>query len=283
MPGTLLIGYDVEFGSDDLPPDLGPPDATAIFLRAAERLHREMDAPATLFVVGQTLEQNAEAFRRAAELGLFDFQQHTYSHRGLKAFWQIRDGEHVPTDVSPGMSLEEIKQEVSKTNALLKDILGVTCLGLTHPAGCHLGLCDRPDILAVLHDEGIRFVRSWGRDGRGRFYLAPGACQEKIQPFWYPGDFGDILEFPIHGNDYNVRKEMGWDDDAGYRDWTRQQIDDAAERDLVWSYAIHDHSSIRNDPDLSLIRELIQHARDRGVAIRSYRQEYARRKRERSP
>ena len=275
MPGTLLIGYDVEFGSDDLPSELGPPDATARFLEATARVHAETTTSATMFVTGQTLEQNATAFQEMAGERVFDFQQHTYSHRTLKASWGIPEGRHVPTWCVAGMSLTEIREEVSKTNRLLEEILDVTCIGLTAPTGCHMGLYDRPDILAVLHDEGMRLLRTWGRDNRGAFYLAPGACQAKIQPFWYeaPG-FGDMLEFPIHGNDYNVRKEMGWEDADGYLAWTRQQIDDVAARDVVWSYAIHDHSAIRDDPEMALVQNMIEYALDKGVTVRTYGEEY---------
>ncbi len=275
MPGVLLIGYDVEFGSDDVPPGLGPSDATEAFLLAALSVHRETGTSATLFVTGQTLAKNAAAFQDAAGEGVFDFQQHTYSHRGLKALWAISEGEHVPAWCTPGMSLDQIKDEVSKTNGLLRDLLGVECIGLTAPTGCHLGLFDRPDILSVLHSEGIRFVRSWGRDHRGRFYLTPGACQEKVQPFWYePAGFGDVLEFPMHGNDYNVRNEMGWDDAPGYLAWTKRQVDHAAERDIVWSYAIHDHSAIRDDPEMSLVREMVGYALDRGLTVHDYHEAY---------
>jgi len=282
MPGQLLIGYDVEFDSDDLPLDLGAPDSTARFLETAVNVHSQTNTPATMFVTGQTLERNAEAFRAAATAHPFDFQQHTYSHRSIKALWGIPDDAEVPSWCTEGMSLDEIRSEVSRTNRLLKDVLDVDCIGLTAPAGCHLGLCDRADIRRVLYDEGIRFVRTWGRDHKGRFYLAPGACQEEVAPFWYPqAGHGDLLEFPIHGNDYNVRNQMGWDDAAGYLAWTQRQLDDAAERDVVWSYAIHDHSAVRGDPEMSLVREMIEHALERGVAILDYHEAYTIRKAER--
>ena len=275
MPGVLLIGYDTEFGSDDVPPGLGPPDATVQFLEAAATVHRDTGTSATLFLCGQTIEQNIAELRPLAEEGLFDLQQHTYSHQRLKPLWSIPEGQELPEWCAPGMSLEEIREEVSKTCAILRDELEADCTGLTAPCGCYLGLIDRPDILAVLHDLGIRFTRTVGRDWRGAFYLAPGARQEKIQPFWYDdAGFGDILEFPMHGNDYNVRKEMGWENSEGYLAWTKRQIDDVAEREVVWSYAIHDHSAIRNDPELTLVRALLEYALEREVTVRSYREEY---------
>ena len=71
MPGVLLIGYDTEFGSDDVPPGLGPPDATVQFLEAAATVHRDTGTSATLFLCGQTIEQNIAELRPLAEEGLF--------------------------------------------------------------------------------------------------------------------------------------------------------------------------------------------------------------------
>ena len=74
--GTMLIGYDVEAH--------GAEDVTPRFLDQARALHHRLGVPATLFVVGQTLEQWVSAFQSIAADPLFDLQQHTYSHQLLK-------------------------------------------------------------------------------------------------------------------------------------------------------------------------------------------------------
>ena len=145
-----------------------------------------------------------------------------------------------------------------------------------------MGLCDRPDILQALHEEGIRFLRTWGRNENGAFTFTADGSKERIQPFWYETQGApDILEFAMHGNDYNIRKELGWGNVSEYVVWARTQIDDIAEHNLVWSYAMHDHSVLRNDPHMLLVRQLLEYAIDKGVAIRSYRKEYERRDRKR--
>ena len=47
--GVMLIGYDVEWRAEG--------DVTPRFLERARSLHDRLEAPATLFVVGQTLER----------------------------------------------------------------------------------------------------------------------------------------------------------------------------------------------------------------------------------
>ena len=118
--GTMLIGYDVEW--------LGEGDVTPHFLAQARSLHNHLGAPATLFVVGQTLEWWLAQFQALADDPLFDIQQHTYSHQLLKTVY-IEDGRSVR--VERGDTTEETRDEVRKTSALLAEHLGVHCIGLT--------------------------------------------------------------------------------------------------------------------------------------------------------
>src|SRR5215203_4484018 len=99
--GTLLIGYDVEW--------LGEGDVTPRFLEQARSLHNQLGVPATLFVVGQTLERWVPQFQAIAGDPLFDIQQHTYSHQLLKTVF-IEDGRSVR--VVRGVSIDETREEV---------------------------------------------------------------------------------------------------------------------------------------------------------------------------
>ncbi len=76
MKGIRLIGYDVEARD--------AADVTPRFLVQARILHNRLGVPATLFIVGQTLEQWASEFQAIAADPLFDLQQHTYAHQLLK-------------------------------------------------------------------------------------------------------------------------------------------------------------------------------------------------------
>jgi len=255
---TLLIGYDVE--------SMGKPEVVREFLTKAEEVHREH--PCTFFLVGQVIEENARELERLAGNPSFDFQQHTYSHKLLKTVCMERDGE---ITVYPGMPFAEIEDEVGRTCELLMRHFGKECLGITGPWAYYRGLSDRPDILEVLHRLGIRFTRTWGRDEHD---FQPVAFE--VQPFRYaPQGFGDMLEVPIHGwQDVYWRDINGWENVEGYAEYLLECLDYAAGRGLVWSHGTHDWSSVRNDPEMSLIRTILSAADRRNVAIKSYSQYY---------
>jgi peptidoglycan/xylan/chitin deacetylase (PgdA/CDA1 family) len=259
--GTFLIGYDVEWRGDG--------EVTPSFLEQARSLHNRLGVPATLFIVGQTLERWIPQFQAIAQDPLFDLQQHTYSHQLLKTV-HIEDGKSIR--VVRGVSPEETRQEVRKTSELLRTSLGVDCLGLTGPWCYYRGLRDRPDILEVLWEEGIRFTRT---DGRNEHDWHPVAID--LQPYWYDAlGFPDVLEIPIHGwHDCVIRDEvLGWDDLDGYVDSVRPYIDRAAAEDKVFSLCQHDWSSCRGDPEMRATEAILRYAQDAGLRCMTYRAYY---------
>ncbi|MDQ4137648.1 MAG: polysaccharide deacetylase family protein [Actinomycetota bacterium] len=258
---TFLLGYDVEHLD---------PDVTRAFLQRAAQLHREYGVPATLFVLGQTLERNVDALGELVDDPLFDIQQHTYSHKPLKTLVQQNSR---GTELIVGGSLERIRDEVSRTSELLAQWLGVRCTGLTGPYTYYRGLADRPDILEVLDDCGIRFLRTYGRNE-----LDWQPVPFDVQPFWYGlQGFPDMLEYTVAGwADCLLREELGWDDHDGYLRELRQNLDLIEERDLVWSYLQHDWASLRGDRDMALTEALLREVRDRGIEAMRYTDHYAR-------
>ncbi len=257
----MLVGYDVEWWGEE--------PITPRFLREARRLHHALGIPATLFIVGRTLERWEPAFSEVASDPLFDLQQHTYSHQLLKTVC-IDDGASVR--VVPGIGLDEIRREVRRTSDLLRDRLGVECIGLTGPWCYYRGLRDRPDILSVLHEEGIRFTRT---DGRNEHDWHPVPLD--LQPYWYDlAGFPDILEIPVHGwHDSTIRAEvLGWNDLDGYVRSVTPYIDEAAAQDKVFSYLQHDWTSIRDDPEMTATEHLLRYAQERGLAFATYADYY---------
>ena len=251
---ALLIGYDVERG--------GVPEVTRAFLKVVKDVHREH--PCTFFLTGKVIEANVGALEELADNPMFDFQQHTYSHQLLKTVCMEHDGK---ITVVKGMPFAEIEDEVGRTSDLLKKYFGKECLGITGPWAYYRGLSDRPDILEILHRLGIRFTRTYGRDEHD---FQPVAFE--IQPFWYePQGFGDILEIPLHGwQDVYWRDTNGWENVSGYTDHLLECLDYTTDRDLIWSHATHDWSSIRHDPDMTIIRSLLDAADRKGVQVRTY-------------
>jgi peptidoglycan/xylan/chitin deacetylase (PgdA/CDA1 family) len=257
----MLIGYDVEWR--------GEGEVTPQFLEKARSLHNRLGVPATLFAVGHTLERWVPRFQDIAGDALFDIQQHTYSHQLLKTVY-IEDGQSVR--VVRGVTLEETREEVRKTSVLLAEHLGVQCIGLTGPWCYYRGLRDRPDILQVLWEEGIRFTRTDGRNERDWHPVSI-----DLQPYWYDAlGFPDVLEIPIHGwHDCVIRDEvLGWENVDGYVESVRPYIERAAAEDKVFSLCQHDWSSIRADPKMRATETLIRYAQEQGLRFMSYRSYY---------
>jgi hypothetical protein len=161
---------------------------------------------------------------------------------------------------------------VRKTSALLAEHLGVQCIGLTGPWCYYRGLRDRPDLVQVLWEEGIRFTRTDGRNERDWHPVSM-----DLQPYWYdPLGFPDVLEVPIHGwHDCVIRAEvLGWQDLDGYVESVRPYVDRAAREDEVFSLCQHDWSSIREDPEMGATDAVIRYAQKQGLRFVSYRTFY---------
>lgn len=257
---TLLFGYDVESN------DTG---VTRRFIDRAEEIHTRLGAPCTFFLVGQTLEQNADHLRALQGNPNFEFQSHTYSHKLLKTVCQD-DGEKIT--VFPGISVQEAEDEIRRANESLERELGVTCLGLTGPYNYYRGLADRPDLLDIIDRHGIRYLRTYGRNERD---WQPVSLD--LQPFWYePQGHPDILECNINGwQDCIKREYYGWSNRDVYLDAVKQDLNHVAQHNLVFSYAQHDWSSIRGDENMWITEGILQHAVELGIQIVNYSDFYA--------
>jgi len=260
--GTFLIGYDVE--SSD-------PAVTGAFLRRALAIHEASGVPATFYLCGRTVERNLEALRPFAGHPLFDLQQHTYNHVLLKSVC-IEDPIAGPRFFRAG-TLAQIRDEVRRTSALLADAYGLACSGLTGPYAYYRGLVDRPDILEVLWDEGIRFLRTWGRNERD---WQP--VDLDVQPFWYRlQGFPEVLEVPLHGwQDISLRRSVGWEDHGAFLAGVYPYLEAAAAGGLTCSYCTHDHSSIRADPEMAITAALLRRAVELGLETETYAAYYQR-------
>ncbi len=273
MPGTLLIGYDVEGLVQEVREKWGdayphPEAVTQMFLAKAAEVHRCYQAPCTLFVLGEILERNERHFLPLRQDGLFDIEQHTYSHLRLKTVVENRDH---GLNVYKGGTLDEIARDVSRASQTLRERLDLDCPGLCGPYGYYRGLSDRPDLLEVLHRLGIRFVRTYARNEHDW-----GPVSFDVQPFFYElQGFPDILEIPAQGwQDCHYRDSIGWKNVKGYIAYLESCLDRVAAQDLTWSVCLHDFSSIREDPDLSIVSELIQYAHQKQVRILSCKKYY---------
>ena len=264
----ILIGYDVEIRGPWKKAFSRNPVSTALFLEAAKKLHEELSLPCTFFICGATLEENLPIFRALVGHPLIELAQHTYSHILLKTIVIEKEG---TTDLHLGASLEQIKEEVNRTQEIFRQELGMECRGLTGPWGYYRGLKDRPDILEILAEAGIKFLRT---DARNEKDYQPVPFEN--QPYFYAlQGFPDLLEFPVQGwQDTYLRENCGWDNIVGFIREIKKGVDYIARGDLIWDYCQHDWTSIVNDPQMSIIRELAVYAQERGVKFDQYSSVY---------
>ena len=260
MP-TVVIGYTVA--------STGGGDLTGQFLEQARAVHGEHEAPCTLYVTGDTVRTHRGELRALAADPLFDLQM-TLT-RPLKTVCQVAEGQ---TTVWLGATLEQTEEEIRAAKGLLREQIGVECIGISDPLGCYRGLQDRPDVLEVLDAHGVRFCRTYARNATD---WQP--VDFSVEPFWYTHQgFAEILEFPAQGwRDAILRPIYGWGELAGYREYVMADLEETARREgQVWSYWAHDWSAIKEDPSLSVIGDLVTQARRMGVELRTQEQAYQR-------
>ncbi len=233
--------------------------------------------PATFFVVGLLLEH---AGKDLASLlrgdPMFDVESHGYSHMYVKP---------------DNASMDDFRGELSKTSALILSYFGRAPIGFCAPGNFYRGLRGRGRQLAVLWEQGYRFVGSDGQSARGFPFPAP-----FTQPYWYDDDgFPDLLEVPLTGWHCNALFNSGhqishWQPAPGFPDGSildklpttveegfqvrKKELEYAIENDLIYAPAMHPWSVYRFDPELGHLEWLIALAKDRGVRIANCMQLY---------
>lgn len=170
-----------------------------------------------------------------------------------------------------GANLEVIREEVRKANNALKEYLDVTCLGIRGPYGYYRGLSDRPDILKILHEEGIRFTSTYLRN-QDDWQPVP----IDVQPFWYKlQGFPDILEIPGQGwADCIWRDINGWRNRKEYKQYLKSTLDAFSRRKLTWGTVFHDWAIIKENPTADTMSEFIQYAKEKGLTMSNYAKFY---------
>ena len=174
--------YDVEWTADV--------EVSLAALGAVVAVHRRRGARATFCIVGRLLELAPERYRALLSDDLFEVQNHSYSHIAVK---QVVG--------APPVDLEQVEDEVTRTNALIADALGVEPIGFRTPGGFTNGLQGQREVLGILQRAGMKWVSS---DARGPAETVPAGFR---QPYWYADDgFPDLLEIPGHTWHENVLK-----------------------------------------------------------------------------
>jgi len=275
---TILVGYDTETAavgeglclfteSPNFPlyAKALEPATCAEALELLTEIHADAGVPATLFVCGRTLLHALEPLRAARASGLFDIQQHTFSHVPFKEIVYSPEPGIVGTiAASPPAALIE---ELAFTSRLIETHLGHRCVGLRTPYGHHRGLRDRPDLLEIVRGAGLRYITSWGRNEQNA------NPTPWVQPFAYEEEgYGDIVELP-----FQFWLDVVWFDvhvyDTGpaLLDALKGAVDEIAERDLVYGACFHDWVTVASDERrVGWLRGFLAYAHERGVEVTTY-------------
>jgi hypothetical protein len=278
MSGTILVGYDVETAAVGEALSLmteSPnfplyrlaldPETCGRALRLLAGVHGDLGVPGTLFVCGRTLLHALDAVQEAQATGLFDVQQHTFSHVPFKDIeYSPEPGAVARIAASPPAALLE---ELCFTSALVERHLGHACVGVRTPFGYHRGLRDRPDLLEVVRAAGLRYVTSWGRNEANE------NPTPWVQPFAYSGEgYPDILELP-----FQFWLDVVWFDRHGYDtgpallDALRGAVDEVADGGLVYGACFHDWTMLASDEArVGWLRGFLAYALERGVEVTTY-------------
>jgi peptidoglycan/xylan/chitin deacetylase (PgdA/CDA1 family) len=276
--GTILVGYDTETAavgealslfteSPNFPlyARALDPDTCREALELLTDIHADVGVPATLFVCGRTLLHALEPVRAAKASGLFDVQQHTFSHVPFK---------DIVYSAGPGLvgtiraaPPEALLEELAFTSRLLREQLGSECVGLRTPFGYYRGLRDRPDLLAIVRATGLRYVTSWGRNE------ANSNPTPWVQPFAYTEEgYPDILELP-----FQFWLDVVWFDQHGYDTGPELlaalegAVDVIADADLVYGACFHDWVAVASDERrVGWLRGFLRYAVEQGVEVTTY-------------
>jgi len=275
---TILVGYDTEtaavgealslftespnFPRYELALD---PGTCRDALELLTEVHADVGVPATLFVCGRTLLHALEPVRAAKASGLFDVQQHTFSHVPFKDIVY-----------SPGPGLvgtiaasppEALLEELTVTSRLIRDYLDGETVGLRTPFGYYRGLRDRADLLEIVRAAGLRYITSWGRNEDN------GNPTPWVQPFTYAEEgYVDILELPFQfWLDVVWFDQHGYDTGPAYLEALKGAVDEVAERDLVYGACFHDWVAIASDERrVGWLRGFLRYAQEQGVEVTTY-------------
>ncbi len=136
-------------------------------------------ASMTLFPVGELIkrEKYLELFKRAEKEG-HDIANHTFTHKNLTA-----------------VSDEVIKEEITKTNQLLKEKLGIECYILRVPYGAI-----NTTVIEIAKENEIKYIIQWNKYGRDAEKKENGDSFSAQDCFTLIKDFNGCDIFLFHSN-----------------------------------------------------------------------------------
>ncbi|MDI6890873.1 MAG: hypothetical protein QMC83_08060 [Thermodesulfovibrionales bacterium] len=276
----LIIGYDWErYGKEDLSADEQKKQQETDIkgLQIICTVHKSLEKPFTLFVLGKMLEKphiletllSELSFKKIREL--VDLEQHAYSHVEFKK---------LPGRVP--LTPNQIEWEVSHTRELIKNKTGYEPIGIRPPQGHYKGLQSEYEILGLLYKEGIRFISSDLRNEKEQFPSSWYDDEGNVrQPYYYDMNrFKDLIEIPTHGWNDNALKGMSRT--TKVRKHTLEEeveihktnIDFAVENILCYAPLFHPWATAMTDEQGYVISSILKYASKSGMRVMNYKKTY---------
>ncbi|MDX9752386.1 MAG: polysaccharide deacetylase family protein [bacterium] len=153
--------------------------------------HKDHAMPATFFIVGARLEENAKEYKALLDDPLFEIASHSYSHKMLR--------NHPICGNAAG--IEQIREEILRGKAVIESVFERPCLGFRPACGFDNGFKKAPEVLAIFEEAKIAYISSWlwGPD-----YSLPILFEN---PFTYAEEnHPDLWELPAQGWHENLLK-----------------------------------------------------------------------------
>ena len=231
------------------------------------------------FAVGRVFEQEDSGWLRGIAEAGHPVGNHTYDHvnvlatrpddiqfRFRRAPWLIEG--RAPSDV--------IRDNVRLATAAMKARLGRGPAGFRTPGGFRDGLRDRPDVRAMLREQGFGWVSSVypahepprpSEEPGAESYRGIVAAQAMAQPFAYPDGLIEVPMSPV--SDVVAFRTGRW-----RLDWflkaVRLGVEWAIEHRATYDFLGHPSCLYVTDPDfraIDLICDLVRKAGDRAALV----------------
>ncbi len=280
---SLWLGFDTESDVTQWAYEPGLPVSAAVLeesLAALVRLTeilRAHQVKATFFLVGRLLEVAGDAYRVLLQGEGHDLECHTYSHHPIHAGH--------PLSESPAEAEKSIRRGLD----LMEQWFGERPLGLCAPGGSPTGLRRQPEILRVIWEAGLRFVKS-DNLASSETPMLP----SRIHPYAYAEEgYPDLWRLPGVGwhctltlprapGDWTPRPVVPGGPPFPHAPrtpedhlaWVRQELDYVRAHGCQFSPSWHPWSLYRFDPSLTVVDFLLTYAREHKMPVKTYRQVY---------
>jgi peptidoglycan/xylan/chitin deacetylase (PgdA/CDA1 family) len=256
--------WDYEKGNLD-----GPTKKYAV--EAARRVKRH-GGVIHFFAVGQVFEQADVSWLGSLARAGHPIGNHTYDHVNVKA---TRPGDvqfrfrRAPWLIDGKKPAEVIRENVRLCTAALKTRVGVDPAGFRTPGGFHDGLADRPDVRAMLREQGFWWVSSkypahaLGKPGeKPSREVLDSIVRAQAQPFVYPGGLVEVPMSPP--SDITAFRGGRWKLEW-FLDAVGRALDRTIETGGVFDFLGHPSCLVVVDPEFRTIELICERVKKAGA------------------